>query len=549
MQENKKEQNNLTGLEKIEVTPEDEASILGSLKAESASFVPDKLADVMKKAGVEAPVIEKEDEETILSSINKESSSFVPNDLLAIQKATGTVPLPSDQESLAIHEKVKNEGDLMVKEAEKEVFAKTGTRRRWSLSESFKSHKVTWISSLALGATAVAVAVGFIVTNGNKVTTTTMAYVSVSVQSASSYQKPVSGAYLAEAATTTTANTYTPSFSFVADSKNIAKASTLSADNYSASLVKAKISSLTSDIEAPSLIANKLLPPSYDLGYLETKDRTLKNNITVTIYSDSSAFSSQYEASYKSAINDYLTKNSIYADVNITALTDSTLNSYISDASSDNAQKILKAIGFLTNNGTDTANKEAFLKALSSEDSTVLDGLVNAFTAVASSPLSDQALVDVHDGIALAYYRYITGYTLTSTEKVADLQNELSRPENAYLLPWGRSAFSPDADRSLIDNSYYINANAEWENQASTYHNGLASHIMTQGDALSVYYHIRDLINASTKEKAEFVSLMNSIVQRVNGVGGNGGAFPDEHDHDHGGHDHGDWGGEPGGMF
>jgi hypothetical protein len=117
------------------------------LKAESASFVPDKLADVMKKAGVEAPVIEKEDEETILSSINKESSSFVPNDLLAIQKATGTVPLPSDQESLAIHEKVKNEGDLMVKEAEKEVFAKTGTRRRWSLSESFKSHKVTWISS------------------------------------------------------------------------------------------------------------------------------------------------------------------------------------------------------------------------------------------------------------------------------------------------------------------------------------------------------------------------------------------------------------------
>jgi hypothetical protein len=235
--------------------------------------------------------------------------------------------------------------------------------------------------------------------------------------------------------------------------------------------------------------------------------------------------------------------------VNITASTDTTLNSYISDTSSTKAQKILKTIGFLTNNGTDTANKDAFLKALANEDDAVLDGLVNAFTAVASSPLSDKALVDVHDGIALAYYRYITDYTLTSTEKIADLQNELSRPENASWLPWGRSAFSPDADRSLIDNSYYINANADWESQASKYHNGLASNIMTKEDALSVYYHIRDLINASTKEKAEFVSLMNSIVQRVNGVGGNGGAFPDEHDHDHGGHDHGDWGGEPGGMF
>lgn len=549
MQENKKEQNNLTDLEKIEVTPEDEASILGSLKAESSSFVPDKLADVMKKAGVEAPAVGKKDEMAILSSINKESSAFVPNDLLAIQKATGTVPLPSDQESLEIHEKVKNEGDLIVKEAEKEVFAKTGTRRKWSLAASFKSHKVTWISALALGATAAAVAVGVIVTNGNKVTTTTMAYVSVSVQNASSYNQSRQSASLANEATTTTTNTYIPSFSFVADSKNIAKHATLSADNYSASLIKAQISSLTSDIEAPSLIATKLLPPSYDLGYLETKDKRLKNNITVTIYSDSNAFSTQYKASYKSAIDDYLTKNSIYADVTINASTDSSLNSYINDTSSDKAQTILKAIGFLTSNGSDTTNKDVFLKALANEDDTVLNSLVNAFTTVASSPLSDQALVDVHDGIALAYYRYIADYTLASSEKIVDLQNQLSKPDNVYWLPWGRSSFSPDAARSLLDNSYYINANTSWESEATTYRNGLVYHINNRQDALSVYYHIRDLINSSTKEKTDFVSLMNSIVLRVNGAGGTGGAFPDEHDYDHGGHDHGDWGSEPGGMF
>jgi hypothetical protein len=545
MKEKRQEPNNLTDAQKdITVSPEEEASLLSSLKAEGASFVPDKLAGIMRKAGVEQTAVSAKDEADILSAVKKEGSSFVPNDLLAIQKATGTVPVPADQESLAIHEKVKNEGDEIVKNAEPAVFAKTGVRRRWSFGASFKAHKLSWIGGFATGAAAIALAVSLSVINNKS--QATLAYVSVSVESASSYNNnSTSGLSLLASGTSATVNSYTPSFSFVTDGKNIAKANTLSANNYSATLVKAKIASVT-DVAAPSLIAEKLLPPSYDLGYLETKEKNLPNSITITIHSDNASFAGKYQSSYKDAINKYLTANKIYAEVTFKAEEDSSLSSYTNELSSEKAAKVLKAYGFISNDGADTTNKEVYLAALAKEDDDILDELLNAFSATASSALSDEAMSSVHDGISLAYLRYINGYKLDFSENTSSLQAALAM--RAYLLPWESRQHSFNPSEYMDDNAYYINSNPSWESLAVGYVAGMANHIDNTQKALSVYYRIRDQIMASSNTQDSFKSLLYGVAERATNFRDRG-AFPDDRDYDDGRHDHGEPGGDwgPGG--
>lgn len=551
MQKNGKDQNNpsekVAVIAKSEVTAAEEKSILAALKMESSSFVPDKLDSIMKEAGVKASTVSAHEEKKILSSIKSEANSFVPDGLLAVQQATGTVALPTDQESLAIHEKVKNEGAAFVKEAEPKVLKETGTKKRWSFAASFKAHKVSWIGGALLTGTAAAVAVGILLPNNTPTTTVNaLAYVSVSVESASSYAKSsaTSPAYdeTATLSAASTANTYIPSFSFVANNKNLAKKDSLSADNYSATLVKAKIATISADISAPELIASKILPPSYDLGYLETKDKTLRNNITITIRSDDASFATNYQQSYQDAVNAYLNTNKIYADVTFATSTDTTASDYLSGLSEEKAQKVVKAYGFLSNNGVDDTNKDLFMKALAKEDDEALDGLIEAFNAVASTPLSEEALSSVHDGITLSYYRYITGYKLDTKETANRLKKAFVRhfQNIASLFPW--SMPNPDdLDEFFDDDSYYINANAALEGKATTYAEGLADNMRNAGDVLSVYFRIRDLINASTNNANKFEDLMDSVTERVSRFAkdGNEGAFPDGDEHDHGGHDHG----------
>lgn len=539
MQE-KKPTNTTKPTEAIEVSPEEEASILSSIKLEASSFVPDKLQDVLKAAEVQEETVTPKEEAMILASVQVESKAFVPDDFTKIAEATGTVQIPHDQESLAIHEKVKNEGAEIVPDVEDTVLAETGTKKKhWSLGASFKKHWIPWVSGLATVAASIAVVA--VIATTNKTTAVTLAYVSVDVQSASSYNN-TSVSAVKQAETSTTINSYIPSFSFIANGKNIAKASTLSADNYSASLVKAKITSIT-DQEAPSFITDKLLLNSYNLGYLETKQAGLNNHITVTITSNSSTYLANYKDSYTAAITKYLSDKNISAKLDINT-TEDNASDYLSGLSEEKSQKVIKACALLTNDNVNDANRETYLKALAKEDDTLLDNLISALTACSSSTLSDQALTDIRSGISLAYLRYINGYTLDSTEKASNLQMKLAY--KAYLLPWARTAFSPRAGEFLNDNSYYIISNADFEKIAATrpYANIDIDRFNTPEEALSVFFHIRDLINAETTDVEDFDSLLTSVKMRAEQYGHEPGAFPDEHGHDDG--DHGGPGGHDG---
>ncbi|MCI1245419.1 MAG: hypothetical protein LKG11_05700 [Bacilli bacterium] len=552
MNAKRKEPSNLTdGFERIELTPEDEKSILSSIKLESASFVPDKLEAIIKETIIKIEVLPAKEEKAILSSLNREGAAFVPNRLLAIQKATGVVPLPSDQESLAIHEKVKNEGEALAKKSESTVFQKTGTKRRWSFPATFRSNKIPWVGLVATTAASIALTIGLVSDDGDKALGT-IAYVSLSVESASGYNANANRASIGECESgyvPNSANTYIPTFSFVTDGRNVAKANTISANNYSATLVKKKIGVISSDIEASSLIANKLLPSSYDLGYLETKNNKLRNNITVNVYCGNPDFVANYENRYQNAINAYLSENKIYSDVTFETASDSSIGAFINDVDSRKAERIVKAYSFLSDNGANDEWKTC-LGALAKEDDDVLDALIDAFTATASSQLSDRALENVHDGIALAYYRYITDYSLAETEDAKKLQEALAKQLRhiASMLPWAQSGGFERQKSNLKDDSYYVISNGEWEGAASAYQEGMVSGIANQGDALAIFFHIRDLIMANVEDAGDFVDIMRKVSKRSRDFGTHAGAFPDDGEHDGGYHDHGngnqggDWG-------
>jgi hypothetical protein len=553
MNAKRKEPNNLTdGFKRIELAPEDEKSILSALKFESASFVPDKLEAVIKETIIETETLPAKEEKAILSSLNRESAAFVPNRLLAIQKAIGAVPLPSDQESLAIHEKVKNEGEALAKKSESAVFQRTGTKRRWSFSTGFRAKKIPWVGVFATTAAAIGLVIALVSDDGAKALGT-IAYVSLSVESASGYNANADKASVGERESnygTGSTNTYIPTFSFVTDGRNVAKANTISANNYSATLVKKKIGVISSDIEAPSLIADKLLPSSYDLGYLETKNNKLRNNITVNVYCGNPDFVANYENRYQNAINAYLSENKIYSDVTFEAASDSSVGACINEVDSRKAERLIKAYSFLSDNGANDEWKEAYLGALAEEEDDVLDALIDAFTATAGSQLSDRALENVHDGIALAYYRYITDYSLDKTENAEKLQEELAKQLRhiANMFPWAQSGGFERQKSNLKDDSYYVISDGEWEKAASVYQEGMVYGIADQGDVLAVFFHIRDLIMADVEDAGDFISLMRKVSKRSRDFGTHAGAFPDDGEHDGGYHDHGngnqggDWG-------
>jgi hypothetical protein len=217
-----KESNNLKPTNRLdsslpEVSPSEEKEIISKLNAEAYAFVPDKLLDIMAACHLDASVAPA-DEAEIISALEGESQAFTTHSLSSIQKATNTYNPSLDTASLALNEKVKNEGADIVPNVEDEVYEKTGARRHFS----FKKHWIAWTSGMLVGAASIAMVV--MVTNGTFATSAEGTYVSVTVTPASyaSTQTSIAYAYNSASSTTTTSmNSYTPKWSFSADASNL----------------------------------------------------------------------------------------------------------------------------------------------------------------------------------------------------------------------------------------------------------------------------------------------------------------------------------------
>ena len=318
------------------IDPAAEAKIIGMLAAEASAFVPNVLPAVAKAEKIElaqeklSPLEEKK----VVKAIQKEASVFVPNDLSALEQICGTVKVNETQEALELNEKMKNEAGAFLAPSENRVYAQAGLKKRgffaWLLST-----KGIAISSGVVAATAAAVTLAIVLNTGSSATllpaagAVTVVNVAVTPASATTTTTTTSGvkAVLKAATTTTSANTYTPKASYQVDAKGLADSTTFTPKNYSGTLAFIA----PSNTEAPAF-SSSLLSSAYSKGYLETKDATKDNVITLRIISSDLRYNNtNVQNLYRTAMDNYLKSQKIYAAIEFddTADINSDLNAFM----------------------------------------------------------------------------------------------------------------------------------------------------------------------------------------------------------------------------
>ena len=410
-----------------EVTPEEEKAILSSLKMEASIFVPDRLEAVMKATKKEEPLSEQGQEE-VVKALEGEGRAFVPNDLAAIQKATGTYNPYYSQEDLAVKEKVKNEGADVVPNVEKDVYEKTGVKKRFS----FKKHWVAWTS----GTLVVVASIATIVVLSNKAVASLASgtYVSVTMQPASSVSLNPS---VLLAYSSASVNTNCPSWSFVADSSNYV--STLTSENYSAKLVDYSLSQKSLAYAVTSDLVNH----SYSKGYLETIDPLLRNKIAINIYSTDANYEADNSDKFKDAINSSLTNNHIYADVAFNVVD---ISAELANVKQEEAQQII-----------DVYNSFSESVSIKDLENDYANGIVPALHAIlklaGTAKLSPLALKAFKEGLLLSYttYEKQDEPNITPAE-ASDLRDELIANPG---LPWANYENHDAVIAGLKKDAYY----------------------------------------------------------------------------------------------
>ena len=423
-----KESNNLKPINKLdsslpEVSPLEEKKILSQLNAEAYAFVPDKLMDIMAACHLDSSVA-PEDEEAIVAALEGESQAFTPHSLNAVQKATNTYNPALDTASLALNEKVKNEGADIVPNVEDQVYEKTGAHRHFS----FKKHWIAWTSGVLVSAASIAMVV--MVTNGTFATSAEGTYVSVSVTPASyaASQTSVAYAYNSNSATTTM-NSNTPKWSFSADASNLVELSTFSADNYSAKLVAY---TPTSKVQAYEMVKN-LVAPSYKSGYLETKDPSVRNLITITVSSTQSDYSSKYADEYQSQVNAALTSNKIYATVNFVFNDLSASLQNVKDATAESYVQLFNGL-------SDAYNGGLSIDVIKSIPTDIVDAMNNVISSAATAKLSLRSLRALKQGLVKSYNYYVGNEKSSLSADEAKKKRDTLINNYAGNLPWASAS-------------------------------------------------------------------------------------------------------------
>lgn len=497
-------------------TPEEKV-LLASLKDEANAFVPDKLLDVMAAVGQNVDV-SKEDEASIVAALEGDGQAFVPHDLSSVKKATGTYNPYLDQESLAVNEKFKNEGEKIVPDVKEKVYAETGAKKRFSLGGFFRKHWIALSSGVAVAAASIATVV--VVTNLGTVTTASSTYVSVSITPASATSTTLSAYSSYNALSGSDTNSYTPTWSYIADANNLVAASRFAPANYSATLVGATISdSVSADKAAASLIG-----PSHQRGYLETKDNTLYNTIDITVYTAQRDYESKYASAFKDSIKSELTdpRYQIYANINFTV---SDKSSELKGKNDTEAVQLIKIYGAL--NESDLTEQEIALYGkevqvgladLKSAPTTVLNAMENAIDAAEKAKLSRTGLNAIKEGIALSFNKYYLKSSATADLSEQEYANKLAELK-AHVggLPWGSGdPMLQDAIRKGLDQkSYYV-----------------VGHSIAGSDTDNSYWatfkDLRDYVMVTnTRSALSYASLLSEVAAKAQLATTSTGIFPD----------------------
>jgi hypothetical protein len=212
-----------------DLTKEQEAKILFSLRNEASRFVPDRLLAIFKACQID-PAIDEKSEKTLIAAL--QSSKFAPNALPLIEKATGTFDPLRDNENLTLTVKVRNEGGEIVPNIEDKVYRETGVKKHFSFSAFLRSHWLPLVGGTAAVALTLSAVAAVLANSGASTVAASGTYITVSVTPAS--HSAADEAYDAEDALSGDVNNYEPSWSFLADSHNLV--SSYSCDNYSATL-------------------------------------------------------------------------------------------------------------------------------------------------------------------------------------------------------------------------------------------------------------------------------------------------------------------------
>jgi hypothetical protein len=513
-----KESDNLKPINQLdsslpEVSPSEEKEIIHKLSAEAYAFVPDKLMDIMAACHLDAQVAPS-DEAEIISALEGESQAFTPHSLSSIQKATNTYNPSLDTASLALNEKVKNEGADIVPNVEDEVYEKTGARRHFS----FKKHWIAWTSGMLVGAASIAMVV--MVTNGTFATAAQGTYVSVSVTPASYASTQTSIAYAYNSAsngTTISMNSNTPKWSFSADSSNLVNPSTFSADNYSAKLVAF---APTNKVQAYEVVKD-LVAPSYRNGYLETKDPSIRNVITITVSSTQSDYDTKYASEYQSQVNSALTSNKIYATVNFVFNDLSSSLKNVKDATAESYVELFNGL-------SDAYNGGLSIDTIKSIPTDIVDAMNGVISSAASAKLSLRSLRALKQGLVKSYKYYVGDEksSLSAAKAAATRQDLIA---HAGSLPWASITNLSLVQSGLTKDAYYV----------------MGSFIAgsDSGTEWDEYKDIRNYL-FSTREStvSEYVSFLNEVKALADLSQNATGYLPDGYQNempDMGGHDHG----------
>jgi hypothetical protein len=546
------------------IDPAAEAKIIGMLAAEASAFVPNVLPAVAKAEKIElaqeklSPLEEKK----VVKAIQKEASVFVPNDLSALEQICGTVKVNETQEALELNEKMKNEAGAFLAPSENRVYAQAGLKKRgffaWLLST-----KGIAISSGVVAATAAAVTLAIVLNTGSSATllpaagAVTVVNVAVTPASATTTTTTTSGvkAVLKAATTTTSANTYTPKASYQVDAKGLADSTTFTPKNYSGTLAFIA----PSNTEAPAF-SSSLLSSAYSKGYLETKDATKDNVITLRIISSDLRYNNtNVQNLYRTAMDNYLKSQKIYAAIEFddTADINSDLNAFMAKGNDSSlTNQIYEIYDKLMSEThiTDYANYQSgttsyahaeatsfatyaeLLAADSAEFRTKLNGYL---TTIVTGAFSDTGLQYVLNATDLIYKAYKGQISVTSP-----VNNE------RMVYPYMEMISRITQNLNYLNPTYYYSSTVD-ANDYKPVTSLPDPHSLTSADLASAIQAVRDYYIASnTKDEENVIELIRTVKDKAANQTTEEGLPDPYRDHrDDGHHDHGDgpkdpnWGG------
>jgi hypothetical protein len=563
-----------------QVTAEEEKRIIGLFAQEGSAFVPNILPEVaaLEHIGLAQEKVSAHDEKKIISAVAKESKAFVPNDLAVIEQTCGTVKINETQEALELNEKMKNEAGAFLAAGESNVYAKTGLKKAGFFAWLF-SKKGIIASSAALTATAAAVVLAVVLSQGGatavsltpadgSVTLVNVALTPASAAATTTTSAQAVKALAAASATTTSSNTYTPEASYAVTSKGLATASSFTPKNYSATLAFNNV--VNSDVEAPSF-SSTLLSNAYSTGYLETKDASKTNVITLRIISsDLNYNNSDVQELYRSKMDAYLTSQKIYAAIEFADAGDinSDLNTFLGNGNSNAVtQQIYEIYDKLISNthiadytsyksGTSSAATAAktsfatYAKLLRSDSEDFRYRFNGYLTTIVTGAFSDQGRQYILNATDLLYKAYKGQIKVTSP----------IQDEQALMMYEDAISYVSRSDRYRTDSYYYSSASSANDYvPVSTLPRPDQVNSTNVGSAVQA---VRDyLLLEHLSNEEEVIDFIGEAAHEAANQATHGGLpdpYSDHRDpgkHDHGdgpddpdwggggdrGHDHGDW--------